>query len=113
MMIESAQEALDVGFGTCLVNSCPTLVLFDSRASHSFIAHRFVKEHNIPKCPMEEQMLVDSPYGDMQATLMCPSVRVEIRGGRVFGKFDCAEVFKHRCNSWNGLAKSTKGYYPM
>ena len=25
-------------------------------------------------------MLVDSPCGDMQATLMCPSVRVEIRG---------------------------------
>ena len=25
-------------------------------------------------------MLVDSPCGDMQATLMCPSVRVEISG---------------------------------
>ena len=25
-------------------------------------------------------MLVDSPCGDMQATLLCPSVRVEIRG---------------------------------
>ena len=29
---------------------------------------------------MKKQMLVDSPCGDMQATLMCPSVRVEIRG---------------------------------
>ena len=112
MMIESAQEALDVVFGTCLVNSSPASVLFDSRASHSFIAHHFVMEHNIPKYPMKEQMLVDSPCGDMQATLMCPSVRVEIRG-RIFGKSDCAQVFKHRCNSWNGLVKSMKGYYPM
>ena len=78
--IESAQEARDVVFGTCLVNSSLALVLFDSRASHSFIAHHFVKEHNIPKCPMKKQMLIDSPCGDMQATLMCPSVRVEIRG---------------------------------
>ena len=112
MMIESAQEACDVVFGMCLVNSSPALVLFDSGASHSFIAHRFVKEHNIPKCPMKKHMLVDSPCGDIEATLMCPSVRVEIRG-RVFGKSDCAEVLKHRCNSWNGLAKSTNGYYPM
>ena len=78
--IESAQEARDVVFGTCLVNSSPASVVFDSGASHSFIAHRFVKEHNIPKCPMKKQMLVDSPCGDMQATLMCPNVRVEIRG---------------------------------
>jgi len=80
VMIESAQEASDVVFGTYLVYSCPASVVFDSGASHSFIAHCFVKEHNIPKCPMKKHMLIDSPCGDMQATLMCPSVRVEIRG---------------------------------
>ena len=80
MTIESTQEAPDVVFSMCLVNSSPASVLFDSGASHSFIAHRFVKERNIPKCSMKKQMLVDSPCGDMQATLMCPSVRVEIRG---------------------------------
>ena len=80
MTIESVQEALDVVFGTCLVNSSPASVLFDSGASHSFITHCFVKEHNIPKCPMKKHMLVDSPCGDMQATQMCPSVRVEIKG---------------------------------
>jgi len=80
VMIESTQEAPDVVLGTCLVNSCPASVLFDSRASYSFIAHCFVKEHNIPKCPMKKHMLVDSPCGDMEATLMCPCVRVEIRG---------------------------------
>ena len=80
MMIEMAQEAPDVVFDMCLVNSIPASVLFDSRVSHSFITHCFVKEHNIPKCPMKKHMLVDSPCGDMQATLMCPSVRVEIKG---------------------------------
>ena len=70
VMIESTQEALDVVFGMCLVNSSPASVLFYSGASHSFVAHHFVKEHNIPKCPMKKHMLVDSPCGDMQATLM-------------------------------------------
>jgi hypothetical protein len=79
-IIESAQEAPDVVFSTCIVNSSPASVLFDSRASHSFIAHQFVKKHSIPKCPMKKQMIVNSPSGDMEATLMCPSVRVEIRG---------------------------------
>ena len=72
--IESAQEARDVVFNTCLVNSNPASVLFDSGTSSSFIAHHFIKEHNIPKCPMKKQILVESPCGDMQATLMCPSV---------------------------------------
>jgi len=77
---KSAQEAPNVVMCTYLVNSSPALVLFDSGASHSFIAHRFVKEYSIPKCPMKKQMIVNSPGRDMQATLMCPSVRVEIRG---------------------------------
>ena len=80
MMKESTQEAPDVVFGTCLVNSSPVSVLFDSGASHSFIANHFVKEQSIPKCAMKKHMLVNSPCGDMEATLMCPSVRVEIRG---------------------------------
>jgi hypothetical protein len=67
-------------FGICLVHSGPASVLFDSGASHSFIANHFVKEHSILKCPMKKQMLVNSPCGDTEATLMCPSVRVEIRG---------------------------------
>jgi hypothetical protein len=77
---KSAQEAPNAMMCTYLVNSSPALVLFDSGASHSFVAHQFVKEHSIPKFPMKKEMIINSPGGDMQATLMCPSVRVEIRG---------------------------------
>jgi hypothetical protein len=43
--IESTQEALDVVFGTFLVNSNPASVLFDSRVSCSFISVDFMKKN--------------------------------------------------------------------
>ena len=42
--IEIAQEALDVVIGTFSINSNSAIVLFDSGASHSFIAYTFIKE---------------------------------------------------------------------
>jgi hypothetical protein len=44
---EIAQEAQDVVFSMFLVNSAPASVLFDSRASHSFISAWFVTTHGI------------------------------------------------------------------
>jgi hypothetical protein len=55
---ETAQEAQDVVFGMFLVNSAPASVLFDSRASHSFISAQFVAKHGIPMHSMSNHMLV-------------------------------------------------------
>lgn len=43
---EEAKEAPDVIVGTFLVNSMPALVLFYSRASHSFVSLRLSKNFN-------------------------------------------------------------------
>jgi hypothetical protein len=77
---EAAQEAPDVMLGMFLVNSSPTLVLFDSSASHSFIAQSFVQKHDIPMIAMKNSMLVSSPRAEMQATLRCPIVSIILRG---------------------------------
>ena len=42
MAVEDAQEAPDVIIGMILVNDNHAIVLFDSRASHSFITANFV-----------------------------------------------------------------------
>lgn len=78
--IESTNEASDIVLGTLLVNSNPASVLFDSGASHSFIAHPFVKKHGILMCALKNHMIVSSPNGDVQDTLRCPSISLEIRG---------------------------------
>jgi hypothetical protein len=44
---EEAQQAQDVVLGMFFVSSHPTIVLFDSRASHSFISSSFVVKHHL------------------------------------------------------------------
>ncbi len=46
--VEDAQEAPDVIIGMILVNDNHAIMLFDSGASHSFIAANFVQKHNLP-----------------------------------------------------------------
>ena len=77
---ETAQEAPDVAIGTFPVNSNSATVLFNSSASHSFIAYTFIKKHGIPVCVMKKPMLVNSPRGEMKANWICLAASLIIRG---------------------------------
>jgi hypothetical protein len=46
--MEEAQEAPDVVVGMFSINDASTVVLFDSRASHSFTYVAYVGKHNLP-----------------------------------------------------------------
>jgi hypothetical protein len=63
-----------------LVNDNNTIVLFDSGASHSFVAASFVQKYNLPLCMLKNQMIVSSPGGDMHARHVCSKVSILIRG---------------------------------
>jgi hypothetical protein len=78
--MEEAQEAPDVVIGMFLINDTSTVVLFDSRASHSFISAAYVGKHNLPLALLRSQMIVCSPGGDMPARQLCPKVNLKIRG---------------------------------
>jgi hypothetical protein len=78
--VEDAQAAPDVIIGMILVNDNDAIVLFDSGASHSFVAANFVQKHNVPLSMLKNQMIVSSPGGDMLARHVCPKVSILIRG---------------------------------
>jgi hypothetical protein len=78
--MEDAQAAPDVIIGMILVNDNNTIVLFDSRASHSFVAASFVQKYNLPLSKLKNQMIVSSPRGDMHARHVCSKVCILIRG---------------------------------
>jgi hypothetical protein len=80
MAVEDAQEDPDVIIGTILVNDNHAIVLFDSGASHSFIAANFEQKHNLPLFILKNRMIVSSPGGDMHARHVCPKVSILIRG---------------------------------
>jgi hypothetical protein len=78
--VEEAQEAPDVVIGMFSVNDTSAVVLFESRASHSFISAAYVGKHNLPLALLKCQKIVSSPRGDMPARQLCPKVNHKIRG---------------------------------
>jgi hypothetical protein len=47
------------------INATSAVVLFNSRASHSFIFAAYVEKYNVPIALLKCQMIVSSPGGDM------------------------------------------------
>jgi hypothetical protein len=76
--MEDAQVAPDVIIGMILVNDNNAVMLFDSGASHSFVAASFVQKYNLPLSMLKNQMIVSSPRGDMHARHVCSKVSILI-----------------------------------
>jgi hypothetical protein len=79
--VEDAQAAPNVIIGMILVNDNNAIMLFDSGASHSFVATSFVQKYNLPLSMLKNRMIVSSPRGDMHARHVCSKVSILIRGG--------------------------------
>src|SRR6185503_17018443 len=63
-----------------MVNSYPATMLFDTGATHSFIAQSFVKHHGIRTSTLKRCMLVSSPGGQLRSHIFCPIVSVSLGG---------------------------------
>ena len=76
--VEEVIDEPDAVIGTRLLNSCPTLVLFDMGASHSFISRAFVNKHNLATSTMLNPVRVSSPGGEMLVTTECRTLTMVI-----------------------------------
>jgi hypothetical protein len=79
MTSDKAQQAQDVVLGMLLASSHHVTILFDSRASHSFISSSFVTKHSLPIATIKHTMLVSSPGGEMRMKHIYPAVSITIR----------------------------------
>jgi hypothetical protein len=75
-----AQQAPGVVLGKFLVEFTPATVLFDSRASHSFIATSFVEKHGIPTASLEIPLVTRTLGSDLLCYLKCSQVRILLSG---------------------------------
>jgi hypothetical protein len=66
--------------GMFLVESHLAEVLFDTRATHSFITASWVEAHNLPITTMSTPIQIDSAGVKVRADSVCLNVSVEIRG---------------------------------
>ncbi|XP_020271784.1 uncharacterized protein LOC109846955 [Asparagus officinalis] len=62
---KEAEANKDVVIGTLTFASVPARVLFDSGASHSFIAAQFVKRNKFPCDTLQQELLVGTPGGSI------------------------------------------------
>ncbi|XP_071680127.1 uncharacterized protein [Lolium perenne] len=79
---EEAQEAPDIVLGTFPVNSVPSIVLFDSGASHSFVTKPFARKSGLRPTIMRRPMLVQIPGTSTKTDLSCKDVPIDIQGKR-------------------------------
>jgi hypothetical protein len=77
---QEAQQAPGVVLDEFLVEFTPATVLFDSRASHSFIATSFVEKHGIPTTHLEIPLVTRTPGSDLLCHLKCSQVRILLSG---------------------------------
>jgi hypothetical protein len=78
--VEEAQEAPDVIIDMFFINDTSAVVLFDFRASHSFISVAYVEKYNLPLALLKCQMIVSSQGGDIPTRQLCPKVNLKIKG---------------------------------
>ena len=76
--VEEIYDEPDAVIGKFLINSIPTLVLFDSGASHSFISRVFVDKHELPTVVLKSSILISSPGAEMSASLGCYQLTLAI-----------------------------------
>jgi hypothetical protein len=103
--VEEAQEAPDVVIRMFFVNDTSTVVLFDSRVSHSFISTAYSKKHNLPIALLRCQMIVNSTGGDMPTSQLCPKVNLKIKGDRLCRQPYSLGIKGHWHHSWYGLVE--------
>jgi hypothetical protein len=77
---QEAQQALGVVLGEFLVEFTPAAVLFDSGASHSFIATGFVEKHSIPTAHLETPLVTRTLGSGLLCHLKCSQVRIHLSG---------------------------------
>jgi hypothetical protein len=61
--VATTPEGEPVMMGTFLVANYPTIILFDSGASHTFISKNFLEKHYIPCTESREGFIIHSPGG--------------------------------------------------
>jgi hypothetical protein len=77
---EQVEETPDVVLGEFLVHSFLATVLFDSRASHSFISSYFVESHDIPTTAVKNPLLTKSPGGHIPCHLGVINIPINLSG---------------------------------
>jgi hypothetical protein len=77
---DATADGADIAIGTFYINSVPTAIVFDFRATHSFISARYVNTNELPLQNMQKPMTVITPKGPIEANYMANKLTLTIMG---------------------------------
>jgi hypothetical protein len=77
---EEAEDAPRVVLGELLVQSFLATILFDSRASHSFISSHFIETDDIPIVALKRSQITKSPGGHIPCHLGVINIPINLSG---------------------------------
>jgi hypothetical protein len=103
---EEADDALGVVLSEFLVQSFLATILFDFRASHSFIFSYFVETHDIPIVALKRPLITKSPGGHIPCHLGVINIPI-ILSGVVFPT-SLVVLNSHRIDAILGMDRLTK-----
>ena len=78
--MEEARESPRMVMGTIFINSVPASVLFDSRASHSFMSQPFAQLHGLAMEPLATPLAVSVVGSQSRATMISPNTTIALVG---------------------------------
>ena len=73
---DEAQENPEVVIDMFSVNEIPAVILFDSRASHSFISHTFAAQNKFPCTLLGKNVLVQTLGSLIKSNLVCGDLEI-------------------------------------
>ena len=79
-MMADAQQSSEIVLGRLLVSLVPATVLFDSRASHSFISQSFASAHDLQSDLLPSPLAIHTPGSRCSSSVFVPDVVIRIQG---------------------------------
>jgi hypothetical protein len=67
-------------FGTLVIRTTITTMLYDPCTTHSFISAQFATTCGIFKCPLRSRITISAPERKMIVNYICPNVSAKING---------------------------------
>jgi predicted aspartyl protease len=77
---EATADGADIAIDMFYINAILAALLFDSRATHSFISARFATTNELPLQNMKTPMIVITPKGPVEANYMTQRLTLTIMG---------------------------------
>jgi hypothetical protein len=110
--VDATVDGADIAIGMFYINSIPAAILFDSRATHSFISARYANTNELPLQTMQKPLIVIIPKGPIEANYMT-QINTDNYGKGIMVYTYSIRGKQYKFDSWYVMVKESKGSHTL